>query len=260
MFDVNFPGHPINDNAFEGCSTDLTFYTHCETTATGRAKELGYNVVQSDHTPAVIKGTAPTETEYGKTDGEYCSACGKILVEQEDIPPLGSTHKISLSKCKITVNNQTYTGKALKPAPVVKYGNKKLKKGTDYTVAYKNNKAIGTATVTLKGKGDYTGAAKATFKINPKAVKLSSLTAGKNKITVKWKKGSSITGYQIQYSLKKNFSSKKTVTVSKASTLKATLKKLKAGKTYYVRIRTYKKVGKTTYWSAWSAAKKAKVK
>ena len=50
------------------------------------------------------------------------------------------------------------------------------------------------------------------------------------------------------------------MTVKKAATLKATLKKLKAGKTYYVRIRTYKKVGKTTYWSAWSAAKTAKVK
>jgi len=169
--------------------------------------------------------------------------------------------RVPLSKCKLTVKGQVYTGKVLKPAVTVKFGSKTLKKGTDYTVTYKNNKAIGTATVTVKGKGSYTGTAKATFKINPKAVTGLNLTAGKGQINASWKKPTGgVGGYQLQYALKKDFSGGKKVTISKASTLKATLKKLKAGKTYYVRIRTYKKVGKTTYWSAWSAAKTAKVK
>lgn len=60
-----------------------------------------------------------------------------------------------------------YTGKALKPEVKVVLKGKTLKKGADYTVSYKNNKAIGTATVTVAGKGDYKGTAKATFKINP---------------------------------------------------------------------------------------------
>ena len=168
---------------------------------------------------------------------------------------------ISIAKAKITVSSQVYTGKALKPAVTVKYGSKTLKKGTDYTVSYKNNKAIGTATVTVTGKGDYTGTAKKTFKINPKAVSGLKLTAGKGRLTVSWKKGAGgIGGYQLQYGLKKSFSGAKKATVSKASTVKGTIKNLKKGKIYYVRIRAFKKVGKTTYWSAWSAAKKARVK
>ncbi len=80
-------------------------------------------------------------------------------------------------------------------------------------------------------------------------------------MTVSWKTAAGgVTGYQLQYGLKKNFSGAKKVTVKKAATVKATLKNLKRGKTWYVRIRAWKKVGKTTYWSAWSAAKKAKVK
>ena len=168
---------------------------------------------------------------------------------------------INIAKAKITVPSQVYTGKTLKPAVTVKYGKKTLKKGVDYTVSYKNNKAIGTATVIVTGKGNYTGTAKKTFKINPKAVSGLKLTAGKGRLTVSWKKAAGgVTGYQLQYGLKKNFSGAKKATVKKAATVKATLKNLKRGKTWYVRIRALKKVGKTTYWSAWSAAKKAKVK
>ena len=135
-----------------------------------------------------------------------------------------------------------------------------LKKGTDYTVAYKNNKAIGTATVTLKGKGKYTGIVNKTVRILPKGVTLSSLTAGKGTITVRWKKGGNITGYQLQYSLKKSFASTNTVTVAKSATTKAVIRKLKSKKTYFVRIRTYKTVKGKKYYSAWSKAKTVKVK
>lgn len=123
-----------------------------------------------------------------------------------------STPKISLSKCTITVKDQTYTGKALKPAVTVKYDKKTLTKGTDFSiVSYKNNKAIGTATMTIKGKGNYTGTEKTTFKINPKKLAISKLTAGKKAFTAKWKKQTGITGYQVEYSLKKDFSNSKTV-------------------------------------------------
>ena len=142
----------------------------------------------------------------------------------------------------------------------VKYGTAKLKAGTDYTVSYKNNKKIGTATVVIKGKGSYVGEKTASFNIVPKAVTGLKLKAGKKQLAVSWKKVSGVTGYQLEYSLKKNFSSPKQVSVSKATTVKKTLKNLKKGKTYYVRIRAYKDVNGQTYWSAWSAAKKAEVK
>ncbi len=80
----------------------------------------------------------------------------------------------------------------------------------------------------------------------------SKRTGGDKQITLTWKKRKNITGYQIQYSLKKNFSGGKTVLVNKAATLTKVIRNLKAGKTYYVRIRTYKKVNKKSYISLWS--------
>ena len=79
-------------------------------------------------------------------------------------------NKASLSKATVTVKAQTYTGKALKPAPTVKVGGRTLKSGTDYTLAYKNNTKVGTATVTVKGKGNYAGTKSATFKITKPSV------------------------------------------------------------------------------------------
>ena len=67
------------------------------------------------------------------------------------------------------VVNKTYTGKALTQTPVVKLGSTTLKAGTDYTVSYKNNVQVGTATITFTGKGNYMGTATKTFKITKPA-------------------------------------------------------------------------------------------
>ncbi len=77
--------------------------------------------------------------------------------------------KINLSTATVTAADQTYTGSALTPAPTVVYNGETLVKDTDYTVAYANNTNEGTATVTVTGKGMYTGTAKGTFKITKKA-------------------------------------------------------------------------------------------
>lgn len=93
---------------------------------------------------------------------------------------------------------------------------------------------------------------------------ITSKTAKKKAFKVCWRKASAATGYQIQYSLKSNMKSAKTVTVSKQSTTSKTITKLKAKKKYYVRVRTYKKMkveGKTkTYYGKWSAKKNVKTK
>ena len=113
--------------------------------------------------------------------------------------------------------------------------------------------------MTVTGKGNYTGKKKATFVINPKPAQLNTLTAGKKQLTLKWGKINGVDGYQIEYSLKKDFSDSKKKTISKAATTRIVLKKLKTGKIYYVRIRTWKKVDGKKYYSAWSAAKKREV-
>ena len=166
----------------------------------------------------------------------------------------------SLAKAKVTAKAQVYSGKAIKPAVTVTMNGVTLVKGTDYTVKYANNTNIGKATVTVTGIGGYTGTAKGSFAINPKAVSKLTLKAGSKQLTVSWQKGAGGVIYELQYGLKKNFAGAKKVTISKNATVKHVLKNLKTGKTYYVRIRARKKVNGTTYYSTWSGAKTAKVK
>lgn len=95
-------------------------------------------------------------------------------------------------------------------------------------------------------------------------VKKTTLKSAKNakgkKLVVKWTKNTAGNGYQIQYSTSNKFAKgNKTKTISKNKTTSLTIKGLKKKKTYYVRIRTYKKVSGKTYYSGWSSVKKAKI-
>ena len=97
--------------------------------------------------------------------------------------------------------------------------------------------------------------------VKPKKTSIKKLSKGKKKFTVTWAKVSGVKGYQIQYSsdkkLKKN---NKSVTVTKQKTTKATVKKLKSKKKYYVRVRTYKTVNGKKIYSSWSKVKSVKTK
>jgi hypothetical protein len=117
---------------------------------------------------------------------------------------------------------------------------------------------VGQATITVKAaaSGIYQSASKKiTVTVNPTGVKLSKLSNEKGKkLTVTWKKNAQVTGYQVQCATDKNFKTiVKKVTSSKTST---TISGLKKGKTYYVRIRTYKKVSGNNYYSSWSSSMK----
>lgn len=102
---------------------------------------------------------------------------------------------------------------------------------------------------------------KNTETVKPKKTSIKKLSKGKKKFTVTWAKVSGVKGYQIQYSsdkkLKKN---NKSVTVTKQKTTKATVKKLKSKKKYYVRVRTYKTVNGKKIYSSWSKVKSIKTK
>ena len=155
-----------------------------------------------------------------------------------------------------------YTGKAQTPTVTVKDGTKTLKKGTDYTVTYKNNKAIGTATITIKGKNNYSGTVTKTFKIIPKTITLKTVTSPKTKqLKATWAKDTTVNGYQIQYSTSSTFKSgNKTKMITKNSTTSAIIGSLTKGKTYYVRIRAYKTVNGQKVYGAYSTVKKVKIK
>lgn len=150
------------------------------------------------------------------------------------------------------ISDKSYTGKALKPAVTIKDGDKKLVSGTDYTVSYKNNTKIGTATVTITGKGDYTGTKVLTFKIVPKKTTLSIKENSTSKVTLSWKKSAGAAGYQIYYSTNGG-SYKKLTTVKSAATLSKVISKLDTSKNVYkFKIRPYAKSGSKTIYGSWS--------
>lgn len=83
---------------------------------------------------------------------------------------------------------------------------------------------------------------------------------GKKKIKVSWKKDKKASGYEITYSTKKSFKGKKTIVVKSNKTTSKVVKKLKSKKKYFVKVRSYKQVGKTKTYGAYSKVKTVKVK
>ena len=221
--------------------------TKCNATVTEKLPAKG-------HTAVTDKGYPATCTTAGKTDGSHCSVCNTVIKAQTTITATGhkssgwivdkaasigvkgSKHKectvckkvletaeipalsrISISKASVTLSTSTYAydGKAKKPGVTVKLNGKTLKNGTDYTVSYSNNIKVGTAKVTITGKGNYTGSVSKTFKIknNFKKATVSGISTkaftGKNitqSITVKYN-GKTLkngTDYTVSYSSNKN--------------------------------------------------------
>ena len=246
----------------------------------------------------VIEDTLqPTCTEDGADGRKHCRVCGKILNNGTRIPKLGhaytkwtverhATNKHTgvrwreCTRCdyfdidiipmvqydindawiKLSRTKYTYTGKAKKPAVTVIFSGKKLKANTDYTVKYSNNIAAGRAKVTIKGKGGYKGTVVKYFKILPAKQKIKAVAPLANSFAVTWTKDSGVTGYQVMYGTKSDLSDGKSVDITSNTKGKKTVKGLKAKKTYYVKVRSYKNVGNSKYYGAWSDVKKVKTK
>lgn len=120
-----------------------------------------------------------------------------------------------------------------------------------------------TITITSAATTNYNKAVKkVTITVKPATAKVSSVKSNaKKKITVSWKKDTKVTGYNIQYSTNKNFKSgNKSVTVKGSGTTSKTISGLTSGKTYYVRVRSYKTYGGTNYYGNYSGYKSIKVK
>ena len=142
-----------------------------------------------------------------------------------------------------TIKNSTttsYTDKSVKSKDGSVYS---------YTVAAYNQSFTGNYNTSGK---------KITRLSTPSLSQLKSKTS--KTMTVKWKRNKKADGYQIQYARNNKFTKASLVTVKSGKTISKTIKKLQKNKTYYVRIKAYKKSGKTNYYSAWSNVRKIKVK
>ena len=232
--------------------TAIKTCTKCNATVTEKLPAKG-------HTAVTDKGYPATCTTAGKTDGSHCSVCNTVIKVQTvinatghkssgwivdkaaSIGVKGSKHKectvckkvletaeipalsrISISKASVTLSTSTYAydGKAKKPGVTVKLNGKTLKNGTDYTVSYSNNTKVGTAKVTITGKGNYTGSVSKTFKI-------------KNKF-----KKATVSGISTKAFTGKN--------ITQSITVKYNGKTLKNGTDYTVSYSNSKKIGTAT--------------
>lgn len=171
--------------------------------------------------------------------------------------------KPAVMKASLSTSSYTYTGKTRTPSVKVSVNGKVLRTG-DYTVKYASGrKNVGkySVKVTLKS-GDKTSKT-LYFKILPKKTSIKKVTKAKKAFTVKWKKQTKqVSGYQVQYSTSKKFTAKttKVKTIKSYKTTSKKVTKLKKKKTYYTRVRTYKTVKGTKYYSGWSKAKSVKTK
>lgn len=165
-----------------------------------------------------------------------------------------------VSNVKLNRTSYTYTGKSIRPSVTVTVNGKKIG-ASAYKLYYKNNKNSGIGTVQVRGTGKYSRINKTlTFKILPPKTLLTGLKKANRSFTASWKKNIQATGYQIQYAADSRFTKeRKTVTVGKQSATRYKISGLKNKKTYYVRIRSYKRVGKKILYSSWSTVKKIRV-
>lgn len=134
-------------------------------------ENIDYKVSYSNN---INVGTA-TVTVTGM--GEFS---GTLTEHFQIVPGKISQKDISGYTVGIGGDTFTYTGSEIKPKVQVSSETETLKEGTDYTVSYKNNIEVGTATAVVKGKGNYTGTLTITFKI----VKKSQDDGNKDKISV----------------------------------------------------------------------------
>ena len=219
-----------------------------------------------DESKEIIK-EKPTDVKEG-SKGYLCKRCGDYK-EIAKIKPILPSHKADITALKVNLSETeyTYNGKVKQTSVIIKDQNGNVISSTNYAVTYASGrKKPGTYSVQITMKGNYTGTQTVLFNIRGKKMPAPKLKAHSRALKVTWKKQKAITGYQIQYSTNAKFKKSKTkiVKIAKGRQTSKFIKKLKARKKYYVRVRSYKttKIGGKTYnaYSVWSKTKKVIVK
>ena len=157
------------------------------------------------------------------------------------VEPAAET-KTDIAKASVTVAKASYNnGKSVKPKVAVKLGGKTLKRGTDYTVSYLNNKNAGTGLVVIKGKGSYTGSVEKKFTISKvantlKASGKSLLVPVKKNTIYAWQSAFSISKAQGTVTVQK-ISGDQKIAVNKKTGALIVKSGLKKGATYTVKVK-----------------------
>ena len=201
--------------------------------ATVSASAQTYTGSELKPTPTVTFGgtklTAGTDFKVKSYSDNINAGTAKVVVEgigQYNGTASGTftINKASISGATVTASAQTYTGSALKPAVTVKLGSKTLT-SSDYDVSYSNNTAVGTANITITGKGNYSGTATGSFKINGISISGATVSASAQTytgselrpaptVTLNGKTLTSGTDYTVAYSNNVNAGSSAAITIT----------------------------------------------
>lgn len=196
-----------------------------------------YEKTETEHSYALIKDESVGIYRNG-VKVYVCRNCGDTYTEEEPSYIFDGELKYALSYC-----NTVYNGKEHYPdLTVTKKDGTVLEQGTDYDISYSGDgKQVGRYYVSVKLKNGYIGEKSIEFTVKPKGVSSVSVSALLGGFSASWDKQTDNTaGYELQYSQNSNFSSAKTVSVSKNTTNSQKVTGLSRNKTYYVRVRTYR--------------------
>ena len=206
--------------------------------------------------------TEPTCVDEGKKT-RVCNTCTKQ--EKTVISPTGK-HTYSKQVVLPTYDEQGYTIYTCEVCGYNYIGDftAKLERPAEKPTT-PINPPVSNSAVTLpqsaNSQASNAGSATSARVQKPNKTSIKKSKAKKGSVELTWSKTKGVKGYEIQLATDKKFKkNKKTVTIKKQKTTKTTVKKLKAKKKYYVRVRTYKIVNGKKVYSAWSKVKSVKTK
>lgn len=238
-------------------------------TYNGKVQKPSVKVVDS-------KGKTVSSSYYTVTYPSGCQNVGsytvKVTLKGNYSGSKSLTYKITKANQTITASDKTTTlgaasfslgAKTTSGGGKLSYASGNKAAATVSSSGKITVKGVGAATITIKAAAtsNYNEATKKiTVTVRPKGTTILGLAnTVSRRLTVAWKQNTAVDGYQVQYGTSSGFSGAKLYTVFGKSKVLAYFSSLTKGKTYYVRVRTFKKVSGKYYYSSWSAAKKLKI-
>lgn len=203
-----------------------------------------------------------TVTAYDATTGKELDGSSKYKIVKKDEPrsqviTATSSYTKAYGSKSFKLNTKT-TGNGK-----LTYSTSNSKVATVSSSGTVSLKGPGKATITVKAAAtdDYKAATKTiSITVTPKKQSVTVSKKKKRQLTIKWKKGSKASGYQVVYASNKKFTKNVTIVGKSVSKTSLTLKKLKKGRTYYVKVRSYKTVNGKRIYGAYSTVRKATVR
>lgn len=235
---------------------------------TSMGAERTYDAASAKYyVPSISKGESYLVTDYGSQDSykeNYGNWTIKLTTRNANDKSVTQDNKIqnikkeitekdlglhSISDLELDAGNVVYNGKSKKPNTIVTTDNDELLDlNDDYYAVYKNNKNIGLATVTIKGKSFFVGSKTKKFWIHPDKVKSLKVKQKRNITTIRFRKNKGgVTGYRIKYSTRRDMKHCKYIMTKK------NVCKIKNRHKLYVRVKAYKQIGtKKVYSVKWA--------